>query len=191
MSPASRPRWTDLRPAHAIHCIRRTLRANSLFPNNAIPATRFDPSSVRALALIPGTLISATGWSRTTTILLVMDRHTPTLKIDHSFTDKAKISAYWSTTTTDVQYCSPLCGSQGLPLPIEPSRETFANVQIERVNFDYTLRPNVLLHLGAGYTENNFRDDGAVTNYDMAGQLGITGSIIGPTMEPVSPISPR
>jgi hypothetical protein len=157
-------------------------RMRTPFPNNTIPASRFDPSSVKILALIPQANFG-NGLVANYNNPFATDRHTPipALKIDHSFTDKAKISAYWSTTTTDVQYCSPLCGSQGLPLPIEPSRGTFVNAQTERVNFGYTLRPTVLLHLGAGYTENYFRDDGAVTNYDMAGQLGITGSIIGPS----------
>ena len=110
------------------------------------------------------------------------DRKTPipALKIDHSFTSKAKISGYWSSTETAVQYCVPLCGTQGFPLPIEPTRGTFIESHTERINFDYTLTPTLLLHLGAGFQSNDFKDASPVTDYDVAGQLGIKGAARGP-----------
>ena len=39
---------------------------------------------------------------------------------------------------------------------------------MERVNYDYTVSPTVLIHLGAGYQQNDFFDDAPVINYNAA-----------------------
>jgi hypothetical protein len=91
-----------------------------------------------------------------------------------------KVSYYWSTTETAVQYCTPLCGSDGLPDPITATRGTFIESYTQRLNFDYTLAPTVLLHLGAGLAHNDFKDKAPTTNFDLAGVLGIAGAPVGP-----------
>jgi len=161
-------------------------RVRTPFAGNQLPQNSkyLDPSAQKVLALIPHANVGGAN-------LLVnnynnpfaTDRKTPipSLKVDHSFTSKAKISGYWSTTETAVQYCLPLCGSQGLPLPIEPTRGTFIESHTERLNFDYTLTPTMLLHLGAGYQHNDFKDTSPVTDYDVYGALGIKGATRGPS----------
>lgn len=155
------------------------------FAGNQLPqsAKYLDSSAQKVLALIPHANVGgAKQLVNNYNNPFPTDRKTPipSLKMDHSFTNKAKISGYWSTTETAVQYCLPLCGSQGLPLPIEPTRGTFIESHTERINFDYTLSPTMLLHLGAGYQSNDFKDTSPVTDYDVFGQLGIKGATRGP-----------
>ncbi len=150
------------------------------FSNNQIPQARFDPSAVKVLNLIPRANLPGlvSNYNRP----YPTDRYTsiPAVKIDHSFSSKAKLSFYWSSTATAVQYCTPLCGSDGLPDPITATRGTFIESHTERLNFDYTLTPTMLLHIGAGYQHNDFKDTAPTTDFDLLGVLGIKGATLGP-----------
>ncbi len=150
------------------------------FVNNAISPASFDPSAKKVLALVPQATSAAlvNNFNRP----YGTDRRTPipALKLDHSLSSKMKVSYYWSTTSTAVQYCTPLCGSDGLPDPITATRGTFIESHTQRVNFDYTLAPTVLAHLGAGYAHNDFKDRAPTTNFDLQGVLGIAGAQLGP-----------
>jgi hypothetical protein len=154
-------------------------RVRTPFLNNAIPLTQFDASAKKLLTLIPRATSSA--FVNNFNLPYNTDRRTPipALKLDHSLSSKAKVSYYWSTTETAVQYCTPLCGSDGLPDPITATRGTFIESHTQRLNFDYTLAPTVLLHLGAGYAHNDFKDKAPTTNFDLAGVLGIAGAPVG------------
>jgi Carboxypeptidase regulatory-like domain/TonB dependent receptor len=156
-------------------------RVRDPFSGNIIPQSRFDPVSLRILNLIPKATISG-ALINNFNAPFPTDRKTPipAVKIDHSFTSKAKISGYWSQTETAVQYCVPLCGTQGFPLPIEPTRGTFIESHTERVNFDYTVTPTTLFHLGVGFQSNDFKDTSPVTDYDVEKELGIKGAKRGP-----------
>ena len=72
------------------------------------------------------------------------------VKIDHQLSGKAKISGLYLTNSSDSQYSQSLDGSEGLPATITATRGTFSRSQKFRLNFDYTLSPTLLLHLGAG-----------------------------------------
>src|ERR1051326_9143053 len=126
-----------------------------------IPSNRFDPAAVKLLALIPHPQgPTANALINNYNNPYPTDRRTPipSLKIDHSLSSKAKLAGYWSTTQTSVQFCTPLCGSEGLPAPITVTRGTFIEAYTARLNFDYTLTPTMLLHLGAGIAHNDFKD---------------------------------
>jgi hypothetical protein len=157
-------------------------RARLQFPGNVIPVSRFDPSAVRMQNLFPdpnygppGALINNYNNPYPST------RKTPipALKLDHSLNERMKASFYWSTNETSVAYCAQQCASLGLPLPIEPTRGTFIESYTLRANFDYTLRPTVLLHFGAGVLSNDFKDNSPVIGYDMEKELGIRGGLGG------------
>src|SRR5678809_708836 len=66
------------------------------------------------------------------------------------------------------------------PDPITATRGTFIESHTQRVNFDYTMSPTVLLHLGAGYAHNDFKDNAPTTDFDLLGVLGIAGAPVGP-----------
>lgn len=155
-------------------------RVRNPFPDNIIPVARFDPSAVKVLNLIPRATLP--GLVSNYNNPYPSERRTwiPGVKIDHSITSKAKISGYWSNTRTASQFCNTVCGTQGFPVPIDPTRGVFIETQTERINFDYTLTPTMLFHLGAGFQSNDFKDTAAVTNFDVAGTLGIKGATRGP-----------
>src|SRR5579871_5316727 len=146
------------------------------FPNNTIPAARFDPVALKIQALIPaanqgnGVINNAVFPFPSTRITSI-----PAFKIDHSVGSKMKFSYYWSETKTDSQYSPTLGGADGLPEPISGEIGTFITGRVQRGNLDYTATPTVLLHFGAGYQTDYFTDDPVVTNFNPQQALGLTG----------------
>ena len=102
----------------------------------------------------------------------------PAVKLDHNLSPKAKFSYYWSQTRTASQYATPLGGADGLPEPITAAIGTFITSRIQRLNFDYTLAPTMLLHMGAGYQTDDFKDDPGTVNYDIEKNLGLKGATV-------------
>jgi hypothetical protein len=151
-------------------------RVLNVFPNNMIPQNRFDPVSVKVMALLPkpnlaDTLVnnfSASGsfWKL---------QSIPSIKIDHSFSEKAKISGYYSSEHTDKSN-----GIDGLPEPISQVRDQDIHSYTFRVNYDHSLTPTLLLHLGAGVQRYNNPDTVPVesSGYDnkQLGNLNAPGS---------------
>ena len=59
---------------------------------------------------------------------------------------------------------------------------TFQNAPLYRLNYDHTLTPRLLLHLGAGYRSNYFlvpsvTRTGEIVNYNAEKELGLKGGI--------------
>jgi hypothetical protein len=115
------------------------------FPNNIIPYSRMDPSSLlyQALFIKPtqGGLVNnaiqpAFSNYRHTTI--------PSIKIDQNLSSKMKISGYYSQTYT----YSP--NSNGFAEELSPATPQEGRAQTIRANFDDTLTPTLLLHAGVG-----------------------------------------
>jgi len=164
---------------------RRTVTVNGTnyvvedpFMNNAIPMSMLDPVAMKVQALIPAAangnsinnLLPAYDAVRRTTI--------PALKIDQLLGSKQKISFYWSKTRTYAPFSPIYGGSEGLPSPITADRGSYIGGPVERVNYDYTVSPTVLIHLGAGYQQNDFFDDAPTITYNAAQSLGLTGATI-------------
>jgi hypothetical protein len=111
-----------------------------------IPANRLDPVALAIQKYIPlpngpGAIgnyfeptytdyVHTTNWS---------------LKLDHSLSPTVKISGYYSHITT----FQP--NNNGLPGPIEQPAETNNRSTTVRINYDQTIKPTLLLHLGVGY----------------------------------------
>ena len=148
------------------------------FPNNIIPKERLDPVAVKIQSMIP--LPNRTGLFNNYINPFPSDRVTdiPALKVDHNISSKAKLSYYWSQTRTASQYSTPLGGADGLPEPVTAAIGTFITARVQRLNFDYTLSPTKLLHIGAGYQTNHFTDDPGTVGYDIFGQLGLKGATV-------------
>ncbi|HYR83512.1 MAG TPA: hypothetical protein VE422_05480 [Terriglobia bacterium] len=91
-------------------------------------------------------------------------------------TSKIKLSYYWSQTRTASQYATRLGGADGLPEPITAAIGTFITGRVQRLNYDHTLAPTTLLHLGVGYQTDYFTDDPGTTNYDMEKELRLRGA---------------
>jgi Carboxypeptidase regulatory-like domain len=127
---------------------------NSLFPNGIIPPTRMDPLALKIQNLLPlpnvNNLINN---------YLVPNYNNPnhtrnlSFKIDQSLSPTKKISGYFAQLhETNPEYNGlDLAGSvpaSNAITGVEPVNTTADTV---RLNYDETLRPTLLLHLGAGY----------------------------------------
>jgi hypothetical protein len=146
------------------------------FPNNMIPLNRMDPVALKIQSIIP--LPNRPGLVNNGVYPFLSQRVTdiPAVKVDHLLTSKIKLSYYWSQTRTASQYATPLGGADGLPEPITAAIGTFITGRVQRLNYDHTLAPTMLLHLGVGYQTDHFTDDPGTTGYDAATQLGLRGA---------------
>jgi len=148
------------------------------FDNNRIPFSMQDKVALALQKLIPAP--NQPGFFNNYLPSYPSIRHTtiPAVKIDHMLSARAKLSFYWSSTHTDSQYSPTYGQSEGLPAPITATRGTFIHSHVERLNYDHTLTPTLLLHVGAGYQQNNFFDDAPELNYNALTSLGLRGATI-------------
>jgi hypothetical protein len=121
------------------------------FPNNTIPMTRMDPVALAIQSLIPTPSgPNANGLINNYLPTYTTLRHTDinSVKVDQMLTSKAKFSVYFARTHTH----SPLAlFADGLPPEITAAIGNNIWAYTVRVNYDYTLKPTLLLHVGAGY----------------------------------------
>jgi len=93
------------------------------------------------------------------------------LKMDHNLSSKMKISGYWSLNDNHVPF------PDGFAPPITSARDLFETSHTVRINFDYTITPTMLLHLGAGYMHFVFQDPvPGFGSYDNLKDLGLPGT---------------
>jgi hypothetical protein len=151
------------------------------FPGNRIPVSRFDPISVKVLALVPQP--KGPNWDRG----LFTDNYTdffdssrrskiPSIKIDQNVGSKGRASLYIQETNTRVNRTPT--GADPLPDLITASVGSFSSGTTVRVNYDYTVTPRLLLHLGAGWNDSDFRLDAKVNNFDALKELGLVGQTL-------------
>jgi Carboxypeptidase regulatory-like domain len=164
------------------------------FPNNVIPASMMSASSLAFLNLLPqptnGNLVgNYAGYIHGGRYSAI-----PTFKIDEIITDKDKLSFYWDRNNTESQIGYPLGNADGLPEEIGGYRGTFIPTWIARLNYDRTISPTILLHLGAGYMHTSFSDrapflDFNPSQFDLSGFVqdrqfpsitGLCGQLLGP-----------
>jgi hypothetical protein len=148
------------------------------FPNNMIPMARFDPVSLKIQNLMPlpfcvaGAPCNAAGvinnWQNTEPY--TRDTEIPSLKLDHIIDPKDKLSFYWSRTLT---YSATYYGADGLPQPISYTFGGAIYTHRERLNYDRTISPTILLHLGAGFDADDLGRPSVTQDYDICGQLGL------------------
>lgn len=146
----------------------------NVFPNNVIPPSRIDPVSAKLLAMFPKPNLNNNQVNNHSLLgPFWMLQQIPSVKIDHSFSGSAKISGYWSEQKTDKNN-----GQDGLPDPLSQRRHEVIYGKTARINYDQSLTPTLLLHLGAGV--QRYRDpDTAVpesTEFDTAAKLGLKGA---------------
>ncbi len=150
------------------------------FVGNKFPVSLFDPISAKVLGLIPNpqggnfdkgmVTNNYTGTydtSRTSKI--------PSIKLDHTLSSKSRISFYLQETNTR----SPRTptGADPLPALITSGATTFSSGTTIRLNYDYTITPRLLLHLGAGWNDSDFKLGPPVDNYDAFKELGLKGQV--------------
>ena len=138
------------------------------FPDNKVPAELFDSAALKIQDRMPQPETAARTLNylnRTSTERLSF---VPSVKIDHSISDRAKISGYWSRNYTQSATLD------GLPTEISASVPTKFPSHTVRLNFDYTLKPTMLLHMGAGFMHNVL--DQSPAKVDVQGIFGIANA---------------
>jgi hypothetical protein len=145
------------------------------FQNNMIPDALISPVAKKIQSLIPppvnGNYIRnafGSNLSRRTTVI-------PSLKIDQAISAKGRLSFYWSQTQTDSQYSTPNGNADGLPDEISGARGTFFHYWVTRLNYDHTLTPTLLLHVGAGYNQIYAPDTAPFTSFNAQKEIGVSG----------------
>jgi hypothetical protein len=147
----------------------------SVFPGNLIPVSRFDPVSVKIQDYFP--LPSRAGlqnnWQQSGST--VRKNQVVSVKIDHSISDRSKINFFFQ------HYAAKFGnnGADGLAPPITAKRLGGSRSPTVRVNYDHTLQPTLMLHLGAGVVREFIPDEPVpgVVDFDQAGVLGLRGAL--------------
>jgi hypothetical protein len=163
------------------------------FPNNMIPATRFDPLAVKVQGLFPqplGPNAGAVVNNFIPNIPTTRVTQIPSVKIDQVVGAKGKLAFFWQRTQTTAPLSFTFGNVDGLPDPLATNLGTFQNAPVYRLNYDYSLKPTVLLHFGAGYRSNYFfvpavNEEGQVPNFDAAG-FGFKGGLTNQFFPPFS-----
>ena len=120
--------------------------AETPFPNNQIPPSLIDPVA----KYMQSTLFVQPQTSFATNNYVIAPysnfRHTtiPAFKIDHNLSSSMKLSGYFSETITN----SP--ASNGFANNLSPVAPQADNAYTVRANFDQTITPTLLLHIGVG-----------------------------------------
>jgi hypothetical protein len=119
------------------------------FQNNSIPMSRFDSTSMAILAMLP--MPNAPGIiNNYITPAYTNFTHTTdfSFKIDHSLTSNMKLSGYYN----DYGWNSPNANGFSVATnAFSGAAPTGYRDKTARVNFDDSLRPTLLLHIGIGY----------------------------------------
>ncbi|HEY7339140.1 MAG TPA: TonB-dependent receptor [Bryobacteraceae bacterium] len=117
-----------------------------LFPNQQIPAARLDPVALALQKFYPeptnSNLFNNYIEPNFTNNQVTSN---PSIKIDHSLSPTRKISGYWSRQKST----NP--GNTGLDPLSSGVTPTLNRSDTIRLNYDESLKPTVLLHLGIGY----------------------------------------
>lgn len=148
------------------------------FPNNVIPTSMLDPVALKIQDLIPKADSQELLNNWDPRIPNQKFQSIPSVKIDHNFSDRSKLSGYWSLQDT-----TQITGPDGLPIPITSRRDQKIYGHTVRLNLDQTLSPRFVLHVGAGILRFHNPDstpDG-VLQYDAVTNLGFKGAATDPS----------
>ena len=146
------------------------------FPNNVIPLTRIDNVAQKISALFPAATNSNLIGNYGANISGGRYTAIPSIKVDQNISDKDKLSFFYTRINTESQISSPLGNADGLPILIGGYRGTFIPTYTTRLNYDRTLAPTLLLHLGAGYYHTRFDDHAPFTSF-VPSTYGLSGFV--------------
>jgi hypothetical protein len=121
------------------------------FPGNKLPAGVLDAAALKIQSYFPlpdsGNSALTNNW--TSKGALNSLNYIPSVKIDFALSARSKLSGYWSRN-----YSKQNSTADGLPDEITGSVPTEFFSHTVRLNYDYTLKPTMLLHLGMGMMHN-------------------------------------
>lgn len=141
-----------------------------LLPGQKIPASQFDRVAKAMQDLFP--LPTNNNLINNYTVPAYIDlRHTtiPSIKIDHNLSSTMRVSGYWGMQFQNQNNAN---GFRFEEFPWTSSQLTPYRNHTVRINFDYTLTPTLLLHVGAGYFHQ--KEPNVARQYDQT-KLGLPG----------------
>ncbi|PWT98926.1 MAG: hypothetical protein C5B51_28390 [Terriglobia bacterium] len=123
----------------------------SPYPNNRIPLTDMDPVALKIQSMFPAPLGPQANqpFNNYAIPAYTNFRHTtiPSVKIDQAISSTIKLSGYWQQTHTLAPNNNGFTPGQ-FPWSAPEPTDTVNNTA--RINYDQTLRPTMLFHLGIG-----------------------------------------
>jgi hypothetical protein len=144
------------------------------FQNNIIPKNLLDPVALKMMSYFPlptnpNSIVN--NYTLSTPFHKIQDL--PSVKIDHNITSASRISGYFADEITDKDV-----GQDGFPDPISIRRALHIEGINTRINYDQSLSPTLLLHLGAGIQRYVNPDTAPPNNanFDSTGLLGLQGA---------------
>jgi hypothetical protein len=148
------------------------------FENNMVPLTRFNATAVAFQKLFPNPNTGSGSLTGNYSAAIQGGQYSaiPGIKIDENVGPKDKLSFYWSRTNAESGINVGPQAADGLPLSIGAYRGAFIPTSTVRLNYDRTVTPTLLLHLGAGFLDTSFSDRAPSLNFDPT-QFGLTGFI--------------
>jgi hypothetical protein len=151
------------------------------FPNNTIPLTRLDQVALKVQNLIPlpqGPLASGLFQNFLNPYQTQSKDFIPSLKIDHTLNSKSKLSGSWGWVHIATPGPPTNPTAEGLPTLISVLAPTNWNTTNYRLNYDQTLTPTLLLHVGAAYVDSKLDMPSPYCCFNNATQLGLTGPFV-------------
>ena len=148
------------------------------FPGNIVPTSRFDPIVVKILPLIPQPLgLNASRGQASNNYQGTFDSSRtsaiPSIKVDQNMGSKGRLSFYYQKTHTLVPRTPT--GADAFTPPLTGSVASQSSGRTIRLNYDYTITPRLLLHLGAGWNDSDFALKAELDNFDAVKELGLKG----------------
>jgi hypothetical protein len=144
------------------------------FVGNLLPPNRIDPVAKALQKYIPAADKPDQLYQNfRQTVPNVKYQWIPTVKIDQNFSAGSRLSFYWSEQKSD-----QVSSQDSLPVPITQRRDQFIYAHTTRANYDHSLSPTFLLHLGAGYVRYLNPDSSppaVLQDFDAVANLGFVG----------------
>ncbi|MEP6963454.1 MAG: TonB-dependent receptor, partial [Acidobacteriota bacterium] len=138
----------------------------------------FDPITAKILPIIPQPLgLNAARGQASNNYQGTFDSSRvsaiPSIKIDQNMGSKGRLSFYYQKTHTAVPRTPT--GADAFTPPLTGSVASISSGRTYRVNYDYTITPRLLLHLGAGWNDSDFALKAELDNFDALKVLGLKG----------------
>ncbi len=150
----------------------------TVFPGNIIPPTQLDKVALRVQALIPqpqGPLATSLIQNYVNPYTVHSQDHIPSIKIDHSVSSKIKLSYNWGEVLIKTPGPPTNPTEDGFPTLLSNFLPTNWPTTSNRLNYDQTIRPTLLLHLGGSFVKSSLSMPPAVTGYNATTGIGLTG----------------
>ncbi len=149
------------------------------FANNRIPQSQFDAVAGKVQSMIPAVdpkyaNVRVLNYEKFADFSRYQD--SPSIKIDHNFGAKGHLAGYYAWMGTDLNV-----GAEGLPDPISARRYLTIRTNTARLNYDHTIRPTLLFHVGVGYQYYRNPDSSpqdVLDSFNQQTALGLKGAVI-------------